>query len=266
MVKLLVDNGATIYCGDEGLFACIAAERNNLELLKELARFGGNVTQPRSNGTTALHIAVCEGNLEMVEFLLDLGADIDKPDANSWTPRQLADQQAHEEIKSLFSSKTESIFQPQPPVLENQQSKVRFLGKYKSEPVMTHSSQEASTGVSTRTGRACPRRRTNTFHNSIFGIVSAARTTEPELRLPVPDTATCIKDAVSPAPRITVCCPEKEDANDKLVLLPTSFEQLLEIGFKIYGFLPNKVLTVDGAEVDEIEVIRDGDRLMFSSQ
>ncbi|CAM8931285.1 unnamed protein product [Rhodiola kirilowii] len=267
MVKLLIDNGATIYCGDEGLFACTAAEQNNLQLLKDLARYGGNVTQPKSNGTTALHIAVCEGNLEIVEFLLDLGADIDKPDVDGWTPRQLADQQSHEDIKALFSSRTES--KPQSvsasPMPENQPcSTVRFLGKYSSEPTIPRMPEDGSASETLRKGRAYPRRRTNTFHNSIFGVVSAARTGETELRLPVLETTCTTKDAQKPPPRVIVSCPEKGDSTGKLVLLPSSFEQLLEVGFKIYEFMPTKVLTLDNAEVDDIEVIRDGDRLVFS--
>uniref|UniRef100_A0A7N0TBX2 Potassium channel n=1 Tax=Kalanchoe fedtschenkoi TaxID=63787 RepID=A0A7N0TBX2_KALFE len=261
MVTLLIDNGATTYCGDEGLFACTAAEQNNLKLLKEIARYGGNVTQPRSDGTTALHIAVCEGNMEMAEFLLDLGADIDKPDASGWTPRGLADQQAHEDIKALFLSRRESAG----PVPEKQRPEVSSLGKYSSEPAMSRGLQDGLSADTGRAGRACPRRRTNTFHNSIFGVVSAAQTGETtELRLPVMDAATkCSKDGPSPAARVVISWPEKGDPEGKLVLLPASFQQMLELGFRRYGSLPAKVRNADNAEVDDVEVIRDGDRLVF---
>lgn len=47
------------------------------------------------------------------------------------------------------------------------------------------------------------------------------------------------------------------------MLLPRSFEELLDIGAKKFGSLPSKVLTKDGAEVDDIELIRDGDHLVF---
>ena len=36
VVKVLADNGAVISSGDTGYFACIAAEQNNLDLLKEI--------------------------------------------------------------------------------------------------------------------------------------------------------------------------------------------------------------------------------------
>ncbi|CAH2042189.1 unnamed protein product, partial [Thlaspi arvense] len=108
IIKLLTDNGATITSGDVGQFACTAAEQNSLELLEELVRYGGDVTHPKSNGCTALHVAVCEGNTEIVKFLLDNGADMDKTDNHGWTPRDLAEQQGHEDIKILFQSTKET--------------------------------------------------------------------------------------------------------------------------------------------------------------
>ncbi|KAI7982029.1 Potassium channel AKT1 [Camellia lanceoleosa] len=71
VVKILADNGATISSSDVGQFSCTAVEQNNLELLKKILYHGGDVTLPKSNGSTALHVAVCEGNTEIVKFLLD---------------------------------------------------------------------------------------------------------------------------------------------------------------------------------------------------
>ncbi|PIN08388.1 hypothetical protein CDL12_19040 [Handroanthus impetiginosus] len=57
----------------------------------------------------------------------------------------------------------------------------------------------------------------------------------------------------------------KGDFGGKLVLVPRTFEELLEIGAKKYGFFATKVLSENGAEIDDIELIRDGDRLVFAS-
>jgi ankyrin repeat protein len=76
-----------------GQFAYTAAEQNNLDLLKEIVKYGGDVTLPARCGTTAIHTAISEGNTEMVKFILDQGADVDKPDLHGWTPRALADHQ-----------------------------------------------------------------------------------------------------------------------------------------------------------------------------
>ncbi|KAJ0557787.1 putative KHA domain-containing protein [Helianthus annuus] len=65
--------------------------------------------------------------------------------------------------------------------------------------------------------------------------------------------------------RVVVSCPEKGDVAGKLVFIPRSFQELLEIGVKKYGFLASKVVNKQGAEVDEIEVVSDGDHLIFVS-
>ncbi|KAJ0985652.1 hypothetical protein J5N97_004008 [Dioscorea zingiberensis] len=63
VIQLLIDNGADLSMGDMGQFACIAAEKNSLELLEDIVRFGGNVTFPRKDGGTHCsgHLAVCNG-------------------------------------------------------------------------------------------------------------------------------------------------------------------------------------------------------------
>ncbi|KAF7847632.1 hypothetical protein BT93_L2771 [Corymbia citriodora subsp. variegata] len=102
VIKLLAEKSANLSSGDVGQFACTAAEQNKLYLLKEIVHYGGDVSLPSSNGTTALHISVSKDNLEIVKFLLEKGANMDKQDTDGCTPRDLADQQGHEEIKLLF--------------------------------------------------------------------------------------------------------------------------------------------------------------------
>ncbi|KAL6221747.1 hypothetical protein ACLB2K_005142 [Fragaria x ananassa] len=271
IAKLLVDNGATLNAGDVGHFACIATEENRLDLLKEIVRHGGDVTTPRGNGTTALHVAVSEDNIEIVKFLLEKGADIDKPDLHGWTARTLADQQGHEEIKSLFQSRKETKDQSVISIPTEQKTGIRFLGRFTSEPNIHPASQEGSFIVPDggSLGRSRPRRRTNNFHNSLFGMMSAAHTGEKDLFFSVRKTTETIPKGTGNNPnpaRVTISCPEKGEVSGKLVLLPDSFEELLEVGAKKFGLTPAKVLCKDGgAEIDDIEVIRDGDHLIFVS-
>jgi len=44
LVQLLRQHGAYIPPGDAGQYACIAAEKNDFDLLKKILRYGGNVT------------------------------------------------------------------------------------------------------------------------------------------------------------------------------------------------------------------------------
>ncbi|GMY35927.1 potassium channel AKT1-like isoform X1 [Fagus crenata] len=263
VVKLLLDNGANLHSGDIGQFACTAVEQHNLNLLKEITCHGGDVTRPKSDGRTALHVAVCEDDIEIVKFLLDQGADIDKPDSENWTPRTLADQQGHEDIKIIFESSREPISQSIIAIPERQNG-TRFLGRFTSEPTIRPLSREGSFPGATDgswTQSCRPRRSSNNFHNSIFGIMSTAHTEEKDILFSVTRSP---KNQGGNRARVSISCPEKGLAG-KLVLLPGSFQELLEIGAKKFGIVPFKILSKDGAEIDDIEVIRDGDHLTFVS-
>nr|XP_043624262.1 potassium channel AKT1 [Erigeron canadensis] len=268
VVEILKDNNATISSGDVGEFSCIAAEENKLDILKQIVSLGGDVTLPKNNGSTALHVAVCEGNIEMVKFLLAQGADIDKPDGHGWTSRDLADQQGHDDIRNLFLSvkstddysqltKTSSLM----PFQRAESRHVRFISRFRSDPSMIRpiTIQNADDGSFTQPRQQ--RRRVNNFHNSLFGIMSNNRDGEKD------------NDLVSPRPqtgnenprRVIISCPRKGDIKGKLVLLPQSFQELLDIGVKKFGFTPSRVLIKEGAEIDDVDVIRDGDHLVFES-
>lgn len=272
IAKLLIDNDARISIGDVGQFSIIAVEQSNLSLLKEIVRHGGDVTCPNSRESTALHAAVSEDNLEMVKFLLAQGANIDKPDMHGWTPRHLADQQDHVEIKQLFEShekpKVEVVIAT--PKKVQVQHRIRFLERFTSEPTIRPASQDGSMEGSWSHHHQQIRskqRITNNFGNSLFGAISAAaRNGENGLILPINNNNEAIRPRNSAnRPRVTISCPEKGDRTIKLVLLPGSLQELLEVAGTKFGTVPKKILTKEGAEIDDIDVIRDGDHLVLSS-
>lgn len=280
VINLLIENGATLQSGDVGHFACTAVEQNNLTLLRDILRYGGDIKLPRTNnGTTALHVAVCEDNVEMVKFLMKHGCDIDKPDKDGWTPRELADQQGHEEIKAIFEATGEPKAQSVIAIPERQGStRIRYLGRFTSEPTMPLSQQDGSFpgtdgswgGGGGRGGvRSRPRRRSNNYHNSLFGIMSAAHKGEKEELMFCVDNMKRTNGGRWCNARVTISCPEKAEVGGKLVLLPESLRELIEIGAKKFGVFNDnnnvKVLSKDGAEIDDIEVVRDGDHLLLVS-
>lgn len=174
LIKLLLNNGAHITSGNVGSFACAAVEQNNLQLLKDIAKHGGDVTLPKSNGTTALHTAVCEANVEIVKFLLEKGADADKPDSYGWNPRGLAEHQGHEEIIELFQKKSEIkkptiVSMAKDPVLPHH-------GKFRSEPALPPYARDSRPSGSEISSTENTWRRAKNFRNSLFGIMSAANT------------------------------------------------------------------------------------------
>lgn len=261
VVQLLVEGGADLSSGDTALYACIAVEENNTELLEDIIRYGGDVNRPCKDGSTPLHRAVCDENIQMVEFLLEHGADIDKKDNNGWTPRALADQQGHEDIQLLFKSR-------KAPRQHTSNGRVApiLIGRFNSEPSM----QNANHDDTELPSKVLPQklRRRVSFQNSLFGVISSSshahRDTGRLLSRGPAATGgpNCHHNSLI---RVTISCPEKGNTAGKLVLLPQSMKELLELGAKKFDFAPTKVLTIEGAEVDEVELIRDGDHLVLVS-
>ncbi|XWS27197.1 hypothetical protein CRYUN_Cryun26dG0094300 [Craigia yunnanensis] len=260
VIKLLVDNGATLSNGDVGQFACSSVEQNNLDLLKDIVKYGGDVKQPKSNGTAAIHAAICEGNVEMVRFLLQQGADINEKDSHGWTARAMADHQGHEEILALLQNRIDVKKLPVVTIPKKQvASHVKAIAKYSSEPTISPYTSEVVPPVPDLTWMNNRRRRkANTFRNSLFGIISAANTGESPSAANVSALGNCLT-------RVTISCPERSQVPGKLILLPKSFQELLDIGAQRFGFSPTGVMTDEGAEIDDIQLIRDGDNLILVS-
>lgn len=66
--------------------------------------------------------------------------------------------------------------------------------------------------------------------------------------------------------RVTISCPETGDATGKLVLLPGSLPELLNLGYQNFGIQPTKILTKDGFLIEDLSVIRDGDHLVMATE
>ncbi|CAA0838345.1 Potassium channel AKT1 [Striga hermonthica] len=233
VIKILVDNGATLSSGDVGQLACFAAEQNNLELLKEISKHGGDVTLLNITGTTALHTAISEENLEIVKFLVEKGADIDMADVHGWTPRALADYQGHEAINAYFRTLgggggshhdegRPSAAGPGPELPD-----APYLKKYSSAP----------------------------------SIVPLAAMTVADGREAAADGVGMAQERA----RVFVRCAERDELGGKALLLPGSFQELLDLGEQKFGVQATKVLTKDGALVEDLGVVRDGDHLVLFS-
>ncbi|KAL3566165.1 hypothetical protein D5086_031580 [Populus alba] len=268
--KLLSDNGATITSGDVGQFAYTAAEQNNLDLLKEIVKYGGDVTLRARCGTTAIHTAISEGNTEMVKFILDQGADVDKPDLHGWTPRALADHQGQEEIQALFENrmqtnkKTVSTIPKHPGVPFGRKPMARYNSEPTIPPFSTSFRHDVMPPVPEVSWPDRPRRRrADNFHNSLVGMMSVASTGENDI-ISSPARFTGFASLNCRA-RVTLSCPDKGEVAGKIVALPHSLQELLDIGSKKFGCNASKILTKEGAEIEDIEVLRDGDHLVLVS-
>ncbi|KAI4379900.1 hypothetical protein MLD38_006139 [Melastoma candidum] len=286
VARQLMENGASLSSGDIGQFACIAVEQNNLGLLREMVKYGYDLTVPNSSGTTPLHLAVSEGNVEVVKFLLERNANLDKPDADGWTPRALADYQGHEDIKLLFQNVKESSQQPrvsftgvaEPPQssFHPRSSRASYISRYSSESAMyprlsKYSSEPAIAPYATVVNPPVQdggnwssnrrRRRASNYQNSLIGIMSAAKAGEKDMISSPHNFANLNRDRGRS--RVIISCPDDSITTGKLVLLPDSLEELLMIGSTKFGHSVTRVLTKEGAEIEDIETIRDGDHLIL---
>ncbi|PIN18411.1 K+-channel ERG [Handroanthus impetiginosus] len=268
VIKLLLDHGAKLSSEDVGQYACYAVEQNNIDLLKEIINLGGDVTLLNSLGTTALHTAISEDNVEIVKFLIEQGVDVDKPDVHGWTPRALADYQGIEEIVALLQTKPETNNQnthQKSMSLAPDVVQAPYLKKYSSEPSIPHMTSEDKTLNAGEMGsfrKSQLRWGANNFHNSLVGIITADRKqNEGRARYPPP------LDLTTPqiCTRVIISCSERSDIEGILVPLPGSLQELLDLGYQKFGYHCTKVLTKDGALIEDYGVIRDGDHLCLAS-
>ncbi|KAL2513224.1 Potassium channel AKT1 [Abeliophyllum distichum] len=65
--------------------------------------------------------------------------------------------------------------------------------------------------------------------------------------------------------RVVLSCPVRDDAAKNLVLLPGSLQKLLDLGYQKFEFHPTKILTKDGALIEDLAVIRDGKHLVLAT-
>ncbi|KAH0632779.1 hypothetical protein KY284_035565 [Solanum tuberosum] len=100
------------------------------------------------------------------------------------------------------------------------------------------------------------RRRASYSRNSLIGFASA----QPEGGSGLDYSSINIGNSRIPG-RITIGCLEKADMCRRVVPLPDSIQELLDIGADKFGISLMKVLTEDGALIEDIAVIRDGDHL-----
>ncbi|XP_041992405.1 potassium channel AKT1-like [Salvia splendens] len=263
VVNLLVDNGAKLDSGDVGEFACHAAKIGDLELLKEITKFNGDVMSLSSSGTTAMHTAIDQNKLDTVKFLIEQGADIDIPDSHGWAPRALAHDKGRQEIIALFDTiqplkKTTSL----PPLNREEAS---YFKKHASESSLLRvkDDEDPSSSPQTVASSSLPRYSVSDFQKSLAGIITSGGTpshggmiitTPPLLSSPFKQIRVFVRRAGS-----------GDDAEGVVVILPGSLSELMEWGFQKFGFLPTRILTEDGALIEDLAVIRDGDHLFLAS-
>eukprot|EP00252_Welwitschia_mirabilis_P003023 TRINITY_DN13071_c0_g1_i1.p1 TRINITY_DN13071_c0_g1~~TRINITY_DN13071_c0_g1_i1.p1 ORF type:complete len:795 (+),score=94.59 TRINITY_DN13071_c0_g1_i1:117-2501(+) len=263
IAKLLWESGARVSSGDVGSFMCSAAREKIMDVLSDLLRYGADVNAIDYEGRTALHQAVSDGLTEVVKYLLDNGADFNIEDNDKWTPLNLADQQGHDEILSLFQEKmkiSDSNGCIPPEKFQNSNH----------HGITADTFASARTSILHKRNSRCnspcklQKRTCSNLENSVFSMLmhpNGNRGTSYVNKLQE-DFKTC-----SSLPKRVTIYRYKSNNSDggrgsgKVILLPDSVEELLKIGGQKFGFFPSKVLNEEFNEIEDIEVIREGDHL-----
>ena len=105
MKQLLITIAAVVMLGcEQNLSLYEAAERNNLDLLKQEINAGVNIDAANGkDGETALHRAATRGNLEEAKLLIDKGADPNvRRKKRGYTPLDLASRRGHTKLADFI--------------------------------------------------------------------------------------------------------------------------------------------------------------------
>ncbi|KAL5198081.1 hypothetical protein ABZP36_001593 [Zizania latifolia] len=274
VVQMLVDAGADLSYGEAAPYARVAVEHDDAALLKEIVRHGGDVAAAySSDGTTPLHRAVLDGNVKMAKLLLEHGADADREDVNGLTPRAVADQSGHGEMQLVFASHQDAQKTRLPPTQQQRPPTDRRVAA--ADPLATRfrtaaaaASVESSPSSSRRgsssssSARSTPQRMAS-FRNSLFGVLSSSHAIHNDGGGESLRYRGVGEREISPLVRVTISCPEQAGKDSKLVFMPETLKSLLELGCTMFGFAPTRVVTSDGAEVDDVRLVRDGGHLLL---
>ncbi|KAF5472480.1 hypothetical protein F2P56_009197 [Juglans regia] len=195
------------------------------------------------DGQTALHAAVRRGHLEMVKLLLEGGANVNKQDARGWTPKALAEEQGNKSIFDLLLS-YDNRRKPD-------EHRIDLIGPESADNSMYSQSKHSK----------------QTGPQSVDSHLRKEPTNSCSCRYSFPiDTEVMTKVMKK---RITIHMGLQLDGTlqrqlGKLIILPDSIEDLLKIAGEKFGVhKPAKVINVENAEIDDINVIRDGDHLFL---
>lgn len=189
---------------------------------------------------TALHDAVNNGDVEMSRVFLEQQADVNGSDDRGLTPNAITEHREKNKIRNLLVNYGNKY--------GLDEHKIDFL---RQETAETGNSQFKPTKAG-GTNHSNPQLRKATMNLSTGNTSRLADMGSNKINK-----------------RVTIHMKIREKNNSenmlrKLIILPDSLEELQIIaGAKFGGCIINKVLTSDDAEIDDIDVIRDGDHLFL---
>lgn len=263
IANLLYENGARFDPESEGNFLCLAAQRNDLDAMMELLKYGVDINATNHQGLTALHVAIMQERPEIVKFLLQNGADIDKPDTEGQTPRTLIE--TNQQLCAAIKEPCKTFeLDHKTQILE---SHVRGKGRIQSWE--DHSCTKFSSRGICRPGLNSTIPNCNVHFRRGTGSYNGSDVMESGLDRSGSYCRSESKDSGPNPLRVVIHGhhPNKQNLPfiepGKLVGLPGSMEELLRVAGMKLGYHPIKVFSQDGIEITDINAIRDNEHLFL---
>lgn len=263
IANLLYENGARFDPESEGNFLCLAAQRNDLDAMMELLKYGVDINATNHQGLTALHVAIMQERPEIVKFLLQNGADIDKPDTEGQTPRTLIE--TNQQLCAAIKDPCKTFeLDHKTQILE---SHVRGKGRIQSWE--DHSCTKFSSRGICRPGLNSTIPNCNVHFRRGTGSYNGSDVMESGLDRSGSYCRSESKDSGPNPLRVVIHRHHPNEQNlpfiepGKLVGLPGSMEELLRVAGMKLGYHPIKVFSQDGIEITDINAIRDNEHLFL---
>ncbi|CAM6027486.1 unnamed protein product, partial [Sphagnum balticum] len=240
IAKMLWERGARLTAGDVGRFLCTAAQDDNLELLQDFLDFDADINEADSNGSTALHSAVAEAHIHTAKFLVSHGANVRKADNRGLTPLDLACHLKNQEIIAVLKA----VDKP-----DSEDHEQRQCQKSSKWPRITTLMQSCSSHgrISASVGQKALKQLSTNLSSFGGHTGKEAHTNVSARRVTIHPFHPNSKEAFS--------------HGGKLILLPSSLEELLVVAEGKFDNNPTTVLSKNGATIDDILVVQDEDHL-----
>ncbi|KAH7300928.1 hypothetical protein KP509_23G003900 [Ceratopteris richardii] len=270
IAEMLWSHGAHLPYGKEGDLLCKAVDNGSLSILQDLIKYGADINATNADGSTALHNAISTSNLDIAKLLIDHGADLHKTDGRGLKPAELARQLKEGGILHLLLEKE---------CKNNEEQKLKIneittLGSRKEE--WQKKDKEATVdGDQVKPSPAQIRVKHITQCATTKGPRTEANSDKSLMRKLSICSLTLDRDIFSrndpPALRISIYPHHPKGSRflksfGKLVHLPRSMEELLQIASNEFQYSPVKILTEGLAEVSTLDLIRDNDHLYIVDQ
>eukprot|EP00850_Spirogloea_muscicola_P016184 SM000129S26171 [mRNA] locus=s129:404788:409939:- [translate_table: standard] len=263
--RLLVEKGATVSLTEAGSDLCNAVINGNIGYLQRLLDNGVDPNSADYDMRTPLHIAAAEGFFLVVRLLVNSGADVTSRDRWGHTPLDEARTCGSQPIVQMLENvlRNRGATEQEIEGLDKQPDVAPAVSKGNASEVselqdkLTALSETAPTLPLVRT-TATPEAGPTRTSSRPPSVPGSPRGVRGGLRGSNRLSGESTRKRITIYPYHPVSSEKKAG---RLVFLPGSIQELLQLAAQHFGGERTRVLNSDNGEIDTIDLIFDGDRL-----